>query len=433
MTVNVRTLNGSSDYIKLGAGSNDVGYGTYLTVATFAGSVGAGEVPWLTSISGTTEKVSAWVRFGHLGYYNTHLGITQETTTSLSGWQIFSITKATGSTTPRAHVCTLATPAWTHANMAGSGSDGDAGNGWYIGAHVGFGDFFNGSMYLTAYWNTVLSDGNLETIVGLQSLLDLSPTGLWLLNQASTATAVTEYNGSGADQSSISGTTVTTGVTIPNFLTSAAIVPDTVTRTVTVGGTLSISGGAEEGTAVSNVIGPIEGVPVYPYTDMIPSYDLDNVYNRWTGTRANGSPQTWEDTASQQDYFLRAKQLSSLVSTDGELLNQVQWKTSQFAQPINRIDSLTIMPLVDEIDTERIDAGFAREIGDRITIQETPPGFAAQQSKDYTIQSLGGQVNVGPLTSATLKFGVWPATLLDFWIVGDEEKSLVGETTRPAY
>ncbi len=213
----VRTFNGSSDYIKLTAGANDVGYGTYLAVAMFAGSVGASEVPWLTSISGTTEKVSAWVRFGHLGYYNTHLGVTQETTTSISGWQIFAETKATGATTPRAHVCTLTSRAWVHADMAGSGNDGDAANGWYIGAHVSFGDFFNGPIYLVAYWNTVLSDVQLETITSVATLRALSPTGLWILDQADVGTAVVEVNGSGADQTAISGTTVTTGVQIPNF------------------------------------------------------------------------------------------------------------------------------------------------------------------------------------------------------------------------
>jgi hypothetical protein len=142
------------------------------------------------------------------------------------------------------------------------------------------------------------------------------------------------------------------------------------------------------------------------YIDLVPSYDLDLVVNKWTVTRENGSPQTAEDTGSQQEYFLRAKQTQTLVSDDAQALAQAQRKVAQYAQPINRIETLTIQPLTDLDDASRIDAGLARDIGDRITIHETPPGFTATQERDYIIQSISGQINAGPLTSMTLTFGV---------------------------
>jgi Concanavalin A-like lectin/glucanases superfamily/Domain of unknown function (DUF2341) len=181
--------------------------------------------------------------------------------------------------------------------------------------------------------------------------------------------------------------------------------------------------------------GSEEAAPVLAsrYTNLIPSYDLDNVFNKWTGTRTDGTPQIWEDEASQEDYPLRAKQLQSLVTTDAEVLNQIQWKTGQFSQPLNRIETLEVMPLSDITDTATIEAVIGLEVADRITIIETPPGFGGAQSQDYIIQHLEGELHPGPLVSMKLTYQVWPASTTGFWIAGDDTQSRVGETTRPGY
>jgi hypothetical protein len=163
--------------------------------------------------------------------------------------------------------------------------------------------------------------------------------------------------------------------------------------------------------ANSNALGPTAaaGPAAYPYVDLVPSYDLDNVFNRWTVTRDQGSPQMAEDTTSQAKYFLRAKQTATLVSDDTAALAQAARKIAKFKDPQNRIESMTIQPLTDLTNTAQIDAGLGRDIGHVITIKETPPGFAAVQTKNYVIQSISGQINAGPMTSMTLTFGVWPA------------------------
>jgi hypothetical protein len=161
--------------------------------------------------------------------------------------------------------------------------------------------------------------------------------------------------------------------------------------------------------ANSNALGLVAaGAATFTYTSLVPSYDLDNVFNRWTVTRDNGSPQTSEDTTSQTKYFLRAKQTQTLVSDDTAALAQAARKIAKFKDPLNRVESVTIMPLQSLTNTAQIDAGFARQLGDRITIKETPPGFAGVQTNDYVIQQISGQVNTGPITSATLTFSVWP-------------------------
>jgi hypothetical protein len=185
--------------------------------------------------------------------------------------------------------------------------------------------------------------------------------------------------------------------------------PPYTTSQATFGDTPQAAGSFIIGT--SHIGSPIDAklfASHYPYTNLVPSYDLDNVFNRWTVTRENGSPQTAEDTSSQQAYFLRAKQTATLLSTDDQALTLAQLKLGRFAQPLNRVESLTILPLTDLANTAQIAAGFARELGDRITIQETPPGFAAVQTRDYTIQQINGHIDVGPIVSASLTFNVWP-------------------------
>jgi Concanavalin A-like lectin/glucanases superfamily len=163
------------------------------------------------------------------------------------------------------------------------------------------------------------------------------------------------------------------------------------------------------GVATGARTGGTPAAPAYPYVDLVPSYDLDNVFNRWTVTRDQGSPQMAEDTTSQAKYFLRAKQTQTLVSDDAAALAQAARKIAKFKDPQNRIETVTIQPLTDLTNTGQIAAGLGRDIGHVITIKETPPGFAAAQTKNYVIQSISGQINAGPMTTMTLTFGVWPA------------------------
>jgi hypothetical protein len=201
-----------------------------------------------------------------------------------------------------------------------------------------------------------------------------------------------------------------------------------------------------------------------PYMQLVPSYDVDQVMNRAVGTRTGGDPQMWEDVPSQAENTLRVRQFNSLVTTDGEVLNQMQWKIGQFSQPLNRVESITVMPFVGlsgVISTTGAGAGrpygsglygsgtygggsadpvidlaasLGREVGDKITVLETPPGFAAQQSADYIIQNLSGNMAAGQSpVETTLTFMLWPASTTAFWIAGDANQSLAGISTRPGY
>lgn len=126
-------------------------------------------------------------------------------------WVIQVITKATGSATPRYHLYRNGT--WRHADgQAALGNPStQAGGNIRIPSFAGL-SFDPLDVAVAAQWNgTALSDGQIETLTtNLQSQdwFDLDPSGLWNFNQASTGTAVDDVTGNGADQTSITGTTV---------------------------------------------------------------------------------------------------------------------------------------------------------------------------------------------------------------------------------
>jgi hypothetical protein len=123
-----------------------------------------------------------------------------------NAWALLAVTKAAGTATPRFHSYRWDTSTWAHQN-AGS-STGDTGSVGQVSIGAGS---FTGDVAAAAAWDSVLSDAMLEDLAEVEALeewLDFGPNGLWLLGQGSTATPVEDLTGGGADQYSITGTSV---------------------------------------------------------------------------------------------------------------------------------------------------------------------------------------------------------------------------------
>jgi hypothetical protein len=127
----------------------------------------------------------------------------------LDEWNLACVTKPTGTATARFHVYRYSTTSWTH-------SAGEGGNLAALpavtGARVGldgFGNIYKGLIACAGAWkSTELSDANVETLEDdIANWTSLSPTSLWLLDQASTATDVPDRVGT-SPQSSVTGTSV---------------------------------------------------------------------------------------------------------------------------------------------------------------------------------------------------------------------------------
>lgn len=143
------------------------------------------------------------------------------------GWLIVGVTKAAGSVAPRAHI--FKAGAWTHQNFGSAQSDLPTWNeprvGWSSAT-----DPLNADVHWTAAWNSELTDGNIEGILSGGFMDDfalsaLAPDALWYFDQAAVGTSVSDLTGHGNDQSSRTGTAVSSG-DIPLYSTKKIIRPN---------------------------------------------------------------------------------------------------------------------------------------------------------------------------------------------------------------
>lgn len=122
-------------------------------------------------------------------------------------WYALAFTKASGTATYRYHLAPVG-GSWTHAD-SGSSNDGSGVTNVLFGAGPvkGTAKF---DIAAAATYGTALNDAGVEAL-GTSSMatwLGASPSAAWQFNQASTATAVTDLTGGGADQTAVSGTSV---------------------------------------------------------------------------------------------------------------------------------------------------------------------------------------------------------------------------------
>ncbi len=160
-----------------------------------------------------------------------------------------------------------------------------------------------------------------------------------------------------------------------------------------------------------------------PVVDLVPSYDLDQVVNDWTVTATTGTPQQAVDTKSTAAYGPRPQQISTLAITENEALAQAQWKLRLFKDPLNRVQQVTAMPGNDLNYWRTL---LALDVGSRITITETPPGFTSPQSADYIVEHVAVDVDVGPVNSTTFTYQLWPADDTPWMIFDDPVRDKFG-------
>jgi hypothetical protein len=128
-------------------------------------------------------------------------------------WYLVVVKKAAGTATPRANLWSYGTDSWAGWANGSDTLDADATALVEVRLGNGPGGFpLNGKMAGAVVYSSALSDADGETLEdAAQHWADLSPAAMWRLNQASTSTAVEDDTAGGADQTSLTGTTVDTG------------------------------------------------------------------------------------------------------------------------------------------------------------------------------------------------------------------------------
>jgi hypothetical protein len=215
--VNVRAFDGSNDFITLALGSlASVHAGPCTLAAIIRSSLNGSFRPFLSfETSGPSQRLALWKNSSNNLMFSQG-GLDRDIALSMTiatAWIVTIVTK-TSNGTPRGHRYIYSTDTWGHAN-AGDTSDDDSEtlSQIKIGRYEGDADTWNGRIALLAALDDVIGDDAAIEAMNLEVelanwLTPFTDGGIWPLNQASTATAVEDITGNGADQTALSGTSV---------------------------------------------------------------------------------------------------------------------------------------------------------------------------------------------------------------------------------
>jgi hypothetical protein len=152
------------------------------------------------------------------------------------------------------------------------------------------------------------------------------------------------------------------------------------------------------------------------------SYDETELANSVTLTRLSGQPQTADDSASIDEYFLRSYSRSGLMMETNALALQQANRILNYRKQLRvRIDSLT---LDLSSDSTRVEPALALEIGDPIVVTKTMAGGTSITLR-LTIQ--GYSHDITPDRWITTFSTAYP--LSTAFVLGSAELGILGTNT----
>lgn len=211
-----RFTQASSEFITLGIGNCNINCGG-ITLACIAKKNSNGS--WETPIAaGTSANLNRFILqftdvdtllIGAANGVDSGSGISVNTS---DGWALYAASKGSGSVQARFHKYIFSTRTWTHSTAGASFADGSTPGSdghIYLGKNDEFGEHSNADLAVAGVWASELSDAQIELLVeSINNWTILNARGLWILNQATVATNLYDFTGSGANQTAITGTSV---------------------------------------------------------------------------------------------------------------------------------------------------------------------------------------------------------------------------------
>lgn len=161
-----------------------------------------------------------------------------------------------------------------------------------------------------------------------------------------------------------------------------------------------------------------------PYTDVVTSFDTDEVRNVYEWTRSGGSTQYVADADSVQRYTAKTNTQTTKNTSDANVLSIIQQKLAETSLPIERIDRLDIDP---RQSTSIWPQALGLEFGDRVKVNITNPN-GSTFSDEVWVESISHQINSGS-QSWNYTITLSPAGSSG-WVLGQAK---LGEGTRFAY
>jgi hypothetical protein len=220
--VAVREFNGSSDFIETALGSCGVPIGPLTVIAIIEMLADAVGNHAIVKSRDVNENITCHLATaaGEIRCWNGANTVTSGQSITVSdGWVVAAWVKPAGSSALTGREYTYSSTTWTSSSGPSLDAGSPAATGLaFFGSSTG--DFVNCRAAVVGMWDTELSQSQVEDS-GLEAALSnwvaLDPIGLWRFDQASIATPITDMTGNGADQTSITGTTVVNGDDPPGF------------------------------------------------------------------------------------------------------------------------------------------------------------------------------------------------------------------------
>lgn len=217
----------SSDLIRTGLGALGFAFGP----GTCAAIVNpASVITQVIFAAGTSITAAYRLQLTNSGQVRLliNAGNTHSTTTyGANKWWLLAGSKANGNVAGRFHLYDYAADAWTHeagvTTVANGTVPATRGN---IGVAQDESTApFNGDIAVAAVWNVVLSDSQIEALAYdlLSWHAPSQPKALWVLDQDAISQGIVDRSGNGADQSSITGTSLGTS-SVPVLSRGAEII-----------------------------------------------------------------------------------------------------------------------------------------------------------------------------------------------------------------
>lgn len=166
-----------------------------------------------------------------------------------------------------------------------------------------------------------------------------------------------------------------------------------------------------------------------PYADIQPSSDDDLLINDWIGQRTGGTVQRAQDATSITRFRQRSNKIDTLLTSDAEQLNQVQYLLSKTKDPQQRFEAVLVRP-GDRTDVWQQVLG--RELADRITLKENPPGGGAVNVQNAHIQRIH-LMSGEALEDLGCEWGLYPAGLADALVHDDAVVGIHDSDSRHVY
>lgn len=164
-----------------------------------------------------------------------------------------------------------------------------------------------------------------------------------------------------------------------------------------------------------------------PYVDPVVPYGDSYLWNLVSVTPSGGTAETAVDASSTARHYTRSLNISSLVTSQAEALDNANYTVGRYATAAVRVDGVTAVPAGGTALWATI---LGLEISKRLVFNRRPPGGGTITLSEH-VERIGHDVTVG--RSWTIPLRLSPAETQASWILGNAANSLLGLTIRLGY